>query len=512
MAAASGRRTIADEQLADYLSSSRPARRGADTFEVLGVAATQIDEYVPPIGRSASAFWLIAFVIFQMVCQVLLLFEVPNAVRLFLRTAAFTSSLALILIVPGRSLRHPALPLAWLMVAWLCLQMLHPYLNTPLAGMAQIGLYVAILGPLVWANRLYVTLRTLRRLLLVFWAFHSLSALVGVLQVYMPERFTFNISNSLITSAGDSIDGLKITLASGERVWRPTGLTDIPGGASNAGFNALMFGMVFLLSDRGFFLRMLSFISIGLGFFCIYVCQVRVTLVISLVVLATFSIVLLIRSELKRFFTLMSIVPAIVVGAFLWAASVGGESVTSRLATLIEDRPDRVYYENRGRFLESGIYDYAPEYPLGAGLGRWGMMNQYFGDNRDPLRSAIWSEIQLTSWILDGGIPLVLMYYTALLITCWTALRIALRSQKGSIELWASLILAYDVGALVTTFGFPLFLSSSGMEFWLLNALLFGADYRMQQAQLAQQQLHKSAAQAVPIPTPRVPRPTATAS
>jgi len=37
------------------------------------------------------------------------------------------------------------------------------------------------------------------------------------------------------------------------------------------------------------------------------------------------------------------------------------------------------------------------------------------------------------------------------------------------------LIFAYDIGAVAITFNYPLFMSQGGMEFWLLNAVLFAA-------------------------------------
>jgi hypothetical protein len=37
------------------------------------------------------------------------------------------------------------------------------------------------------------------------------------------------------------------------------------------------------------------------------------------------------------------------------------------------------------------------------------------------------------------------------------------------------MVFAYDVGALAMTFNYPIFISQSGLEFWILNACLFGA-------------------------------------
>jgi hypothetical protein len=38
-----------------------------------------------------------------------------------------------------------------------------------------------------------------------------------------------------------------------------------------------------------------------------------------------------------------------------------------------------------------------------------------------------------------------------------------------------AMVFAYDVGALAMTFNYPIFISQSGLEFWILNACLFAA-------------------------------------
>ena len=82
------------------------------------------------------------------------------------------------------------------------------------------------------------------------------------------------------------------------------------------------------------------------------------------------------------------------------AFALGGDTVTTRLATLVEMDPGSVYRKNRGHFVANAFSEVLPEYPLGAGLGRWGMMNQYFGNPED----VIWNEVQWGGWILDAGI------------------------------------------------------------------------------------------------------------
>ncbi len=141
----------------------------------------------------------------------------------------------------------------------------------------------------------------------------------------------------------------------------------------------------------------------------------------------------------------------------------------------VQDRPGKVYYRNRGLFLEHTVQDLLPQYPLGAGLGRWGMMNLYFGDNSDPERACLWAELQWTGWVLDGGVPLLLAYAAALALACRTALQITLLRNAGNLWLWGGVLLAYNLGAVAVTFSYTFFVGQGGLEFWLLNAVLFGA-------------------------------------
>jgi hypothetical protein len=145
------------------------------------------------------------------------------------------------------------------------------------------------------------------------------------------------------------------------------------------------------------------------------------------------------------------------------------------MSTLVQANPDTVYYKNRGVFLQQTVNVLLPQYPLGAGLGRWGMMNYYFGDNTDPERDAIYVEIQWTGWLLDGGVPLILTYLLGLLMAMWVAVKIALNRGGDDLSIWGAIVLAYGMGALAMTFSYPVFISQAGMEFWLMNALLFGA-------------------------------------
>src|SRR5262249_39145113 len=144
------------------------------------------------------------------------------------------------------------------------------------------------------------------------------------------------------------------------------------------------------------FIKAASVVSMATGLFCIYLSQVRSILVMVGVCTLAFLAVLARRGRVAHLLEVAGVFAALAVGVFFWALTVGGQAVAGRLSTLIEQDAGQVYYSNRGIFLEHTLVDLLPEYPLGAGLGRWGMVNTYFGDSSDPEKTPIWVEIQLT--------------------------------------------------------------------------------------------------------------------
>src|SRR5262249_15004643 len=159
------------------------------------------------------------------------------------------------------------------------------------------------------------------------------SAAFGVLQVTYPGRFQPNLSSVVANMKEGRADGLKVTLASGERVFRPMGLTDVPGGAAPAGMYAVLFGLGFFLGSRGT-LRAAAVGGMVVGLFCIYLSQVRSVLVMTGVCVAGLAAVLLVRREWGRLVSVLVLVGGVVVVSFAWAVAVGGQGVTERLRTL----------------------------------------------------------------------------------------------------------------------------------------------------------------------------------
>ena len=434
-----------------------------------------------PVIRQSDWGWIHTLILLQFIFQILLLFPQFGVLRVPMRVATFALSLLSLVVlvwlrrVQEQSPRHPATGAAIWVLAIIAMSFcFNPFLNTVAAGAAQWAMYAAILAPLFWVRRLKITPKGFQWLILMMWVFHTLSACFGVLQVYFPGQFQPYLSTAIQNSTYGG-ENLLITLASGAKVYRPMGLTDTPGGAAMAGFYALLLGVGMALRERNQILRVACMASAAVGLFCIYLSQVRSILIFAGICLVCLAVVLLRQGNFGRL-TVMTIgITALVVATFTWAVTIGGESTLARLSSLVGDRADAVYQQNRGNFLEQTFSVLLPQYPLGAGLGRWGMMNSYFGNNSNSLTQSIWVEIQWTGWLLDGGVPLMIAYVVGLMKACLTAWKIAICRQLGDFKFWGGLIFAYNIGALAITFNYPLFISQSGMEFWLLNTALFVA-------------------------------------
>jgi len=295
------------------------------------------------------------------------------------------------------------------------------------------------------------------------------SAVVGILQAYFPGHFQPQLSSIVLAHGRAQVAGLQIQLASGERVFRPMGLTDTPGGAAIGGLYAVLLGTGMLLVPKAPFLgaRVLAAGGMVAGMMCLYLCQVRSLVVmaaICLIVLFFFSVI---SERVSRLVGLLAALGALVPVAFVLAVSLGGRSMTNRLATLTESDPGAVYYQHRGRFLEQTINEYLPRYPLGAGLGRWGMVHSYFGST-----GSLYVEIQWTAWLFDGGVPMIMLYVGAIAAVTWACSRVALGrygKADASLSLWGSVVVAYNVGAFALCFDYCVFIGTAGVEFWLLN-------------------------------------------
>jgi hypothetical protein len=418
------------------------------------------------------------FLVLEMGCQLALLAPALNGgpMRVAWRVGGFAASLLLLAGLRGRT-RANAVNVAALWVIGLFLvEMLNPMSNTWISRLAVVGMAVASLAPLFWMTRLRFPEGLFERILRLFWAYYTLGAGVGLLQVYFPGRFQPQLS-PVVLGLGQDVEGLKITLANGVHMFRPMGLTDTPGGAATAGLWAVLFGLGFLLTVRpshhAWAQKLIYLGSMIAGMMIIYLSQQRALLVVVAIWFAALLAILLWRQRWRESALLAGLVVVLALGSFRVAAGVGGRDMIQRVTSLGGGQGEQLYRQERGTFLAQAFGDFLHQYPLGAGLGRWGMMNQYFGDPTRAQSGTLYVEIQWQAWVLDGGAPMLAAYLLLLLLTAWSLFRLARQRQR--LWLWAALCLAYDVGVLALTFDYTPFTGQMGLEFWFLNALVLAA-------------------------------------
>jgi hypothetical protein len=163
-----------------------------------------------------------------------------------------------------------------------------------------------------------------------------------------------------------------------------------------------------------------------------------------------------------------------VVAAFLWAVVVGGESVSQRFLGLFETGLLQSFEEGRGGFVRYTLNDLLFEFPLGAGLGRWGMMHVLFGDPALWQAPPIHAEIQPTGWLLDGGVPLVLAYGGAILLALRQSYRVAISAAGERLQALAAAVLCIQIALAALCLAGPVFNNQLGILFWSLTGALSG--------------------------------------
>jgi hypothetical protein len=102
------------------------------------------------------------------------------------------------------------------------------------------------------------------------------------------------------------------------------------------------------------------------------------------------------------------------------------------------------------------------------------MMNTYFGNPFDYESEPIYVEIQLTGWLLDGGVLMWMLYGAATLLSLWAAF-VCSGSNDPVLSEVAIIALGLQAYILSLTMGAPVFNSQMGILFWTLAGALHGA-------------------------------------
>ena len=338
----------------------------------------------------------------------------------------------------------------------------------------QVIFQLTIIAPLFWGSHLVRSSAHLRRIVWLIFVCNWLSVIAGVLQVYYPARFMPVEFTSVDTSI---VERLSFVGAGGVRMLRPPGLTDTPGGASVSGMLTAVLGIVLAISPgRRTLVRGLCFAASAMGLFVLFITQVRSLLVTAVFMVLVVCGVLWQQKLRKQVIAILAAGALLLTIAFARAVMVGGDTVRDRFVGMQEKGVADSYRENRGHFVLTTFKFLLPEIPFGAGLGRWGMMQIYFNKNtRDSPTGPLYAEIQLTGWLLDGGVPLWFLYGGAILSALLYSYRSAVRTTDPDLAANAAIILGFSAACALQSFASPTFNTQWGLQVWFLNAALFGA-------------------------------------
>ena len=358
--------------------------------------------------------------------------------------------------------KHPAERYMLLVLVVLAMGLAHPLTSNLESGLAQIGLYFAILCPLFWARAYVTTRRQLVRILLVLLVCNGINSMVGVLQVYNPDQWMPRELSSLYQGRSDFLSAASYIGPGGRLIIRPPGLFDTPGAVCSAGTIAALFGLILVLEPLAVWKRAIALTMAIAGVCAIYLSHMYVLMLTA-------------QKQTKRVagFTMLAV--GLVLGGLSLATILGGESISSRFSTLVAEDPRELYYKSRGQSVEYAFNNLLVEYPLGAGLARWGMMNYYFGDPHQLDAPAVFAEVQPNAWLLDGGFFLLLFYSIGLLTTAVYDLKLVRTLANRDDRLWATAVIAANFGTLALVFSFVPFGTAVGMQFWFLEGGLHGA-------------------------------------
>lgn len=467
--------TRLDERLATAsLRAPESRRRGIARSEPVQDAPVES----PPAAAKSRVPWLEIFIGVQFLWGALLFLPGSQAYRPLVRGLPYAISAVLLLVYLPRAMRARA-PRGTLLLTFalglLGLNFLHPTTQAA-AGVAQCLFQLAIAAPMFWAWRAVGSPEQLRRLLVLAFIFNTAGSVLGVLQVYYPDQFMPPQFSSLGTRMNDLyVESLSYVGVDGRRIVRPPGLSDQPGGAAIAGALTVVLGVGLSVSTRSSSAAMAQLAAVAVGLAAIYLTQVRSLLMMSVGALGVIAVVLFRRGQARQAGRIAVSAVVLVVLAFVWARSLGGESVEQRFVGITQQGAVRSYQDNRGGFVADTFGGLLDRYPLGAGLGRWGMMNVYFGDPANVEATPIYVEIQVTGWLLDGGIPMWVLYGGAVAMALLGAYRFCLKRVRADLAELAVVVLGLQ--ALIAGFAWagPAFNTQLGCQFWFLTSALYGA-------------------------------------
>ena len=436
------------------------------------------DDLVPMTNEQWLGF-AEAFIAMQLLWGVFLFIPGAQAIRTVVRAIPYLVSGGAI-IYYFRHATGQKLPSStnWLTLSFLLLllNLLHETAHL-FAGLAQVVFQACIAAPVFWMPRSVRTEAHIRRLIWIVFASSAVGSVLGILQVYFPERFLPPEFSVLARSLNpEMVHAMSYIGADGREIVRPPGLSDMPGGAAVAGMMTMILGLSLGLG-RGerWIVRVACLAAAVAGMTALYLTHVRSLTLVAAASVGVFAFMRLRQGRTVEGGVTLGVGVALLVGSYVWALAVGGDAVSDRFSGLANDGVLRVFQDQRGGFIRYTLSELLYEFPLGAGLGRWGMMHVYFGDPTLWQSPPIHVEVQLTGWLLDGGVPLWLLYGGALLLALYYSYRAAVRALSPVMQDLATIVLCLQLTIACLCLTGPVFNTQLGILFWAMTGALFGA-------------------------------------
>jgi hypothetical protein len=421
------------------------------------------------------------FIISQTALPALLYLPGSQAFRLPIRFSAFAISLGAFawyqMEATSRTPRSQMQPWAAAIMSLLAVMLFHPETSSLVGGLAHLAVYFAVIAPLFWAPEFVKSPEQLARIMWILLLCSGANAVVGVLQVYDPGRWLPAEFSRVVTGSDVGLGAVTYIGAQGQRIVRPPGLFDTPGAVAGPAMFAALLGLVFAVSAIPVWKRALSLGVAGAGLAAIYLSQVRVSLVATVVMMTTYALVSMRQGRIARASQFGVLSAGIVVMALSVAVTLGGATVADRVNSLFAGDPLSVYQGARGTQLTYTFFELLFQYPLGAGLGRWGMASGYFASS-NPNSAPIWAEIQFTGWMIDGGVLMIFLYLGALATTTISQWRIAQATEVPRLAVCAAVTLAAGIGPAIMIISFTPFVAQVGVQYWFLAGALHGVACR----------------------------------
>jgi hypothetical protein len=422
------------------------------------------------------------FILIQFLWGALLFLPGAQSFRFYVRALPYVSSLALFAFYYGGR-RRLALPAAGKLVVLalllLVVNLAHPETQFR-AGLAQCLFQFSIAAPVFWAGKVVREARFLNRLLWLTFVANAVNAVVGLLQIYFPAYLMPPEFSAVAHSMNQRmVESLTYEGSGGQQIIRPPGLSDMPGGAAVGAMVTAVMGLALSLRrEWGWRTRLFCLALSGVAMVTLYLTQVRAFFVMMMVSFVALVIVAVRRGQRWEGVWVASVSLGLLAAAFVWAISIGGRAVSDRFLGISETGLINSIQMSRGIFVEHTLTHTLFEYPLGGGLGRWGMMGYYFGEAKSWDTQPIWVEIQMTGWLVDGGVLMWLFYGGAVGAAVLYACRQALTAADRELKHAARIVFCFTLIVAGVSFAGPAFNTQLGIQFWFMFAALHGAAAR----------------------------------